>query len=128
MLNHHLSADPDPEPAYGPLLRIPYTFIAQGILTISLVRACAATLSFGAVWMCLAFGVLGRLTMRFAIPRASLVPAVVLAPFKETSLRQMPLLSFESPTNFVERPIAAVLSVAVLFVLVFPMIRLIGRR
>lgn len=115
-------------PLFAMLLRIPYTYLAPGILVISLVGAYAATLSFGTVWMCLAFGVLGWLMMKFDIPRAPLVLALVLAPLMETSLRQALLLSFGSPTIFVERPIAAVLSVAVLFALVLPMIRLIRRR
>lgn len=115
-------------PLFAMLLRIPYTYLAPGILVISLVGAYAATLSFGTVWMCLAFGVLGWLMMKFDIPRAPLVLALVLAPLMETSLRQTLLLSFGSPTIFVQRPIAAVLSVAVLFALVLPMIRLIRPR
>lgn len=107
-------------PLFASLLRIPYVYLAPGILAISLVGAYAATLDMGTVWMCLAFGVLGWLMMKFDIPRPPLVLALVLAPLLETSLRQSLLLSFGSPLIFVERPIAAVLLVVVTVALLAP--------
>jgi putative tricarboxylic transport membrane protein len=107
-------------PLFASILRIPYVFLAPGILAISLVGAYAATLDMGTVWMCLVFGVLGWLMMKFDIPRPPLVLALVLAPLLETSLRQALLLSFGSPFIFVERPIAAVLLVAVVLALILP--------
>jgi putative tricarboxylic transport membrane protein len=107
-------------PLFASILRIPYVFLAPGILAISLVGAYAATLDMGTVWMCLVFGVLGWLMMKFDIPRPPLVLALVLAPLLETSLRQALLLSFGSPLIFVERPIAAVLLVAVVLALILP--------
>jgi len=115
-------------PLFAALLRIPYTYLAPGILVISLVGAYAATLSMATVWMCIAFGLLGWLMMKFDIPRAPLVLALVLAPLMETSLRQALLLSFGSPMSFVDRPISAVLLVAVLFALFMPFVRLWRRR
>jgi putative tricarboxylic transport membrane protein len=115
-------------PLFAALLRIPYTYLAPGILVISLVGAYAATLSMGTVWMCIVFGILGWLMMKFDVPRAPLVLALVLAPLMETSLRQALLLSFGSPMIFVERPISAVLLLAVLFALVMPLIRTIRLR
>lgn len=114
-------------PLFAALLRIPYTYLAPGILVISLVGAYAATLSMVTVWMSLAFGVLGWLMMKFDIPRAPLVLALVLAPLMETSLRQAMLLSFGSPMIFVERPISAILLVLVLFALVAPIVKMLRR-
>jgi putative tricarboxylic transport membrane protein len=115
-------------PLFAALLRIPYIYLAPGILVISLVGAYAATLSLATVWMCIAFGILGWLMMKLDIPRAPLVLALVLAPLMETSLRQSLLLSLGSPAIFVERPISAVLLVAVLFALIAPIWRVFRRR
>ncbi len=115
-------------PLFAALLRIPYTYLAPGILVISLVGAYAATLSVATVWMCIAFGILGWLMMKLDIPRAPLVLALVLAPLMETSLRQSLLLSLGSPMIFVERPISAVLLVTVIFALIAPIWRTFGRR
>jgi putative tricarboxylic transport membrane protein len=115
-------------PLFASLLRIPYVYLAPGILVISLVGAYAATLDFGTVWMCIFFGLLGWLMMKFDIPRPPLVLALVLAPLLETSLRQSLLLSFGSPMIFVERPISAVLLVVVAFALILPVWSAVKRR
>jgi putative tricarboxylic transport membrane protein len=115
-------------PLFASVLRIPYVYLAPAILAISLVGAYAATLSMGTVWMCIAFGVLGWLMMKFDVPRAPLVLALVLAPLLETSLRQALLLSFGSPLIFVERPISALLFAAVLAALFGPFIASLRRK
>lgn len=109
-------------PAFAALLRIPYVLLAPCILAISLVGAYAATLDIATVWMALGFGVLGWLMMKFDIPRAPLVLALVLASLMEMSLRQALLLSFGSPMIFVERPISAVLLCGVLLALIYPFV------
>ena len=58
--------------------------------------------------------------IKLDFPRAPLVLAVVLAPLLETSLRQSLLLSFGSPIIFVERPLSAVLLLAVVVSLALP--------
>lgn len=115
-------------PVFAALLRVPYVYLAPGILVISLVGAYAATLSMATVWMCIAFGFLGWLMMKLDIPRAPLVLALVLAPLMEASLRQALLLSLGSPMIFVERPISAVLLTAVLFALIAPIVRVMRKR
>ncbi|NBE06063.1 tripartite tricarboxylate transporter permease [Paragemmobacter ruber] len=115
-------------PVFAALLRVPYVYLAPGILVISLVGAYAATLSMATVWMCIVFGLLGWLMMKLDIPRAPLVLALVLAPLMEASLRQALLLSLGSPMIFVERPISAVLLAAVLFALIAPIVRVMRKR
>jgi putative tricarboxylic transport membrane protein len=115
-------------PVFAALLRVPYVYLAPGILVISLVGAYAATLSMATVWMCITFGFLGWLMMKLDIPRAPLVLALVLAPLMEASLRQALLLSLGSPMIFVERPISAVLLAAVLFALIEPIVRVMRKR
>ncbi|QYK40856.1 MAG: tripartite tricarboxylate transporter permease [Paracoccaceae bacterium] len=115
-------------PVFAALLRIPYVYLAPGILGLSLVGAYAATLDIATVWMALFFGVLGWLMMKFDIPRAPLVLALVLASLMEMSLRQALLLSFGSPMIFVERPVAAVLLAAVAFAIFLPVLGAVRRR
>ncbi len=115
-------------PLCASLLRVPYVFLAPGILVLSLVGAYAATLDMGTVWMCLLFGVLGWLMIKFDIPRPPLVLALVLAQLLETSIRQSLLLSFGSLSIFVERPIAAFLLVLVAGSILLPVIGALRRR
>jgi putative tricarboxylic transport membrane protein len=115
-------------PLFASILRIPYAYLAPGILAISLVGAYASTLDFTTVAICLAFGAIGWLMMKLDFPRAPLVLAVVLAPLLETSLRQSLLLSFGSLLIFVQRPLAAVLLALVLVSLAVPIVGAIGRR
>jgi putative tricarboxylic transport membrane protein len=115
-------------PIFASLLRIPYAYLAPAILAISLVGAYAATLSMTTVWLCIGFGVLGWLMIKFDVPRPPLVLALVLAPLLETSLRQSLLLSFGSPMIFVERPIAAVLTACLAVALFWPLLARLRRR
>jgi putative tricarboxylic transport membrane protein len=115
-------------PLFASLLRIPYVYLAPGILAVSLVGAYSATLDMGTVWICLAFGLLGWLMMKFDIPRPPLVLALVLAPLLETSLRQSLLLSYGSPIIFVERPISALLLVVVVITFAAPLFAARRRR
>jgi putative tricarboxylic transport membrane protein len=118
-------------PAFASILRIPYVYLAPGILMISLVGAYAATNSFYTVIIALIFGVIGWFMIKLDFPRAPLVLALVLAPLLETSLRQSLLLSFGSPIIFVERPLSAVLLIFVVASLALPaygaMRRYLGR-
>jgi putative tricarboxylic transport membrane protein len=115
-------------PLFASILRIPYAYLAPGILAISLVGAYASTLDMFTVGICLVFGLIGWFMMKFDIPRAPLVLAVVLAPLLESSLRQSLLLSFGSPAIFVERPLSAALLVLVIFSLAMPVIGAVRRQ
>jgi putative tricarboxylic transport membrane protein len=115
-------------PVFAALLRVPYVYLAPGILGISLVGAYAATLDMTTVWMSLFFGALGYAMIKFDIPRPPLVLALVLASLMEMSLRQSLLLSFGSPMIFVERPLSAILLVAVIAAAVLPVVGAVRAR
>ena len=119
-------------PAFAALLRIPYEYLAPGILVLSLVGAYATTLSLFSVGLTLFFGIIGYLMIKADLPRAPLVLAVVLAQLMETSLRQSLMLSEGSPMIFVQRPLSAFLLALVVASLALPMIgaglRLRARR
>ncbi|HXF55820.1 MAG TPA: tripartite tricarboxylate transporter permease [Hyphomicrobiaceae bacterium] len=115
-------------PMFASLLRVPYVYLAPGILVISLTGAYASTLDFATVWICLVFGVLGWFMIKLDVPRAPLVLALVLAPLLEVSLRQSLLLSYGSLGIFIERPLSAILLCLVVVSLVLPVIGEIRRR
>ncbi len=110
-------------PAFAAVLRVPYDYLAPGILVVSLVGAFATTLSLFNVGITILFGVIGYLMMKFNLPRAPIVLAIVLAPLMESSLRQSLMLSSGSLMIFLQRPIAAVLLVLVLVSLSLPFFR-----
>jgi putative tricarboxylic transport membrane protein len=110
-------------PAFAATLRIPYEFLAPAILVISLVGSYATTLSFFNMGVTIVFGVIGYLMIKFGLPRAPVVLAIVLAPIWESSLRQSLMLSLGSPAIFVQRPIAVVLLLMVIVSLVLPFFR-----
>lgn len=115
-------------PVFAALLRIPYAYLAPGIVAFSLVGAYAATLTFYTMATAIGFGVVGYFMIKADLPRAPLVLALVLAPLMEMSLRQSLLLSLGSPMIFIERPIAAVLLAIVVVSLVLPFALLARRR
>lgn len=116
-------------PLFASVLRIPYSYLAPGILVVSLVGAYAISLSLFNVGLTLFFGMVGYLLIRADIPRAPLVLAVVLAPLMESSLRQSLMLSEGSPAIFVERPLSAVLALLAVGSLALPLFNfLLARR
>jgi putative tricarboxylic transport membrane protein len=100
-------------PVFAMALRIPYAYLAPPILVLSLVGAYASTQNTFTVGLTIFFGILGYIMIKADIPRAPLVLSVVLAPLLESSLRQSLMFSRGSLDIFVNRPIAAVLLVAV---------------
>jgi putative tricarboxylic transport membrane protein len=107
-------------PVFASLLRVPYAYLAPGIIAFSLVGSYAATLTFYTMITAMVFGGIGYFMIKADLPRAPLVLALVLAPLMEMSLRQSFLLSLGSPMIFVERPFAAGLLVLVALSLVLP--------
>ncbi|HZH53602.1 MAG TPA: tripartite tricarboxylate transporter permease [Microvirga sp.] len=115
-------------PAFAALLRIPYEYLAPGILVISLVGAYATTLSLFNVGLTLFFGIVGYLMIKADLPRAPVVLAVVLAQLMESSLRQSLMLSEGSLIIFVQRPLSAILLILVIGSLLLPVISMVTRH
>ena len=115
-------------PVFAALLRIRYEYLAPAILVISLVGAYATSLSLFPVVLTLSFGIIGYLMLKVDLPRAPMVLALVLAALMESWLRQNLLLAQGSPLIFIEPPLAAVLTAAVLGALLLPLFGLLVRR
>ncbi|MGO4387827.1 tripartite tricarboxylate transporter permease [Microvirga sp. 2YAF29] len=109
-------------PLFAALLRVPYVYLAPGIIIFSLIGAYAATLSYSTMVTAMVFGAIGYAMIKLDLPRAPLVLALVLAPLMEESLRQSLLLSLGSPMIFLNRPFAALLLGLVLLFLALPFI------
>ena len=107
-------------PLFASLLRVPYDYLAPAILVVSLTGAYAMTLNIFTVGIAITFGLIGYGMIKMDVPRSPLVLAVVLAPLLESSLRQSLMLSLGSPMIFIERPISAVLLVAVIASVLLP--------
>lgn len=107
-------------PLFASLLRIPYSYLAPGILVIALVGAYASTLQLFTVGLSLLFGMIGYFMIKADLPRSPLILALVLAPIMEQSLRQSLILSEGSLSIFVTRPVSAVLLAALVVTLAWP--------
>jgi putative tricarboxylic transport membrane protein len=107
-------------PFFASLLRIPYVYLAPGILLVSVVGAYATNLRLFTVGLALVFGLLGYLMIKAKLPRAPLILGLVLAPIMEQALRQSLTMSRGSLDIFVERPISLVLLIIGIASLVFP--------
>jgi putative tricarboxylic transport membrane protein len=112
-------------PFFAKLLNTPYKVLYPGILLISVVGVFSVNYSVFDVWLLAIFGLLGYAMRKLDIPPAPLVLAFVLGPIAENSIRQSLLLSDNSPSIYLERPISAVLiGVSVLLLLLLSF----GRR
>ncbi|MBF9060129.1 tripartite tricarboxylate transporter permease [Rhodobacterales bacterium HKCCSP123] len=115
-------------PIFASILRIPYAYLAPGIVLFSLIGAYAVTLSFFTMGVAIAFGLIGYFMIKADLPRAPLVLALVLAPLLEESLRQSLLLSLGSPLIFVQRPFSLALLVVLLLVFLMPLVMSLRSR
>lgn len=115
-------------PFFASLLRIPYAYLAPGILLLCVIGSYGTTLQLFTVGISLVFGVIGYLMVKADLPRSPLVLALVLAPMMESSLRQSLILSHGSLDIFVTRPVSAVLLFVVVLVLLWPVARTLIRR
>ncbi|WP_172122080.1 tripartite tricarboxylate transporter permease [Devosia sp. 919] len=107
-------------PLFAAFLRVPYVYLAPGIVMFSLIGAFAATLSYSTMIIAMVFGGIGYVMIKLDLPRAPLVLALVLAPLMEESLRQSLLLSLGSPMIFLTRPFAVVLIVVIAVFVAMP--------
>ncbi|MEE4117982.1 MAG: tripartite tricarboxylate transporter permease [Paracoccaceae bacterium] len=93
--------------------------IGPFILTVGVVGAFAAEGHFSAVWVALAFGVLGYFMKKYGFPKAPLVIGLVLGIITERYL-QISLRTYGDAFFLFDRPLALVLMIVALSVLVYP--------
>jgi putative tricarboxylic transport membrane protein len=109
-------------PAFIWVLKLPYSILAPVIFILCVVGGYAPTQDMHDVWLMFIFGVMGYLMRKLDYPMAPAVLAIVLGELAESSLRQSLIISSGSVMIFVERPIAAGITLAALILLFMPLI------
>lgn len=111
------------------ILKIPYGVLLPFIVLFTIIGTYAINNNPFDLWVMLAFGILGYLMRKFDYPAAPVVLALVLGPQMETNFRRALTISQGDSTTFLTHPIAAVLLLAALLSLTWPLlVRLVGRR
>ena len=98
--------------------RIPYHVLGPIVLAVCIVGAYAPRNTMFDVWVAIAFGIIGYVMRRLALPLAPLVLGFLLGPLFEQSLRQSIAMA-GTPAIFFERPISLGLVIAAVLVLAF---------
>ena len=92
---------------YSPhILKVPYTLLMPIIMVLCVVGSFSLNNSLYEVTVALAFGVIGYFMKRWGYPGAPLVLGVILGPLAEENLNRALLVSNNSWTVFVQRPIS----------------------
>ena len=115
-------------PAFVAVLKMPFTILAPIIYVLCIVGGYAPTKALHDVWLMLIFGVMGYLLRKLDYPLAPAVLAIVLGPLAEASMRQSLIMEQGSFSIFFNRPISGSIMVVAIALLLWPLVRLIGRR
>ena len=115
-------------PAFVAVLKMPFTILAPIIYVLCIVGGYAPTKALHDVWLMLIFGVVGYLLRKLDYPLAPAVLAIVLGPLAEASMRQSLIMEQGSFSIFFTRPISGTIMVIAITLLLWPLVRIIGRR
>jgi putative tricarboxylic transport membrane protein len=115
-------------PLFIKVLKTPFTILAPIIFVLCLVGGYAPTQDLHDVWLMLIFGIVGYLMRKLDYPMAPVVLAIVLGPLAEPALRQSLLISNGSFMIFLERPMAAAITVIAALLFVLPLVRILRNR
>ncbi|WP_408057673.1 tripartite tricarboxylate transporter permease [Tritonibacter aquimaris] len=99
------------------LIRIPTRFLGMGILVLSFVGVYSLRNSAVDCLIASVFGVLGLVLRRLNLPAVPIILGMVLGGIMEVKLRSA-MAQVNSPLDFVNRPIAALLVLTIAFVVV----------
>ena len=101
------------------IVKIPYPILAVSVLSICVVGAYGVRNNMFDVWTMFAFGIIGYLMRKAAVPAEPLVLTMILAPIMSPALIQSLAMSGGDVSIFVTRPFsAAFLALAVVLVFV----------
>ena len=107
----------------GYLLRVPRAVLLPVITAFCIVGSFAINNGRLEIVLMLALGVLGYLLERVGIPVAPVVLGLVLGPLVEKNFMQSVIKTDWDLTQFLTRPISAVLMIVTLLVLTYPLLR-----
>ncbi|HEX2827047.1 MAG TPA: tripartite tricarboxylate transporter permease [Burkholderiales bacterium] len=115
-------------PAFVAVLRVPYKVLAALIAIFCVVGVFSVNYSLQDLWLMLAFGVIGYVTLKMGFPQAPLLLALVLGGMLEVSLRQSLKMSHGDMSIFFTRPIAAVILGVVAVIAAWPLLARLARK
>jgi putative tricarboxylic transport membrane protein len=110
------------------LLKVPYNFLAVGVLIFCVIGAYSVNNSAFDVGSVVAFGAAGYLLRKGGFPAAPLVLAMILGPHLERTLQQSLIGSGGDPRVFLESPISATLLLVTVGLVTSPGIRWARQR
>ena len=105
------------------LNRLPYSVFSVMILILCVVGAFGFQNSMDDLFITFVFGIIGYVMMKFGIPVAPAILALVLGAMAELALRRSLLLSMGDPMILISRPISVVLLLGALVSIVYPLIK-----
>ncbi|MGI6130202.1 MAG: tripartite tricarboxylate transporter permease, partial [bacterium] len=105
------------------MLDVPYKYMAPVILVLCVVGSYAINNNLADVWMMAGFGLLGYIMSKHSFPLAPLILGLVLGPITEISFRRALVMSQGNLIPIITRPIVAVLLIASLVSLIYPLVR-----
>ena len=115
-------------PVFVAVLKMPFTILAPIIYVLCVVGGYAPTKALHDVWLMLIFGVMGYFLRKLDYPLAPAVLAIVLGPLAEASMRQSLIMEQGSFGVFFTRPISGTIMVIAIALLLWPLVKLIGRK
>jgi len=93
------------------------------IMILCVVGAFGLANSTDDLYLMFVFGVVGYVMMKFDIPVAPAILALVLGDMAELALRRSLLLSMGDPTILISRPISIILLLGAVISIVYPLIK-----
>lgn len=99
------------------IIEIPTRFLGMGILMLSFIGVYTLRNSLSDCLIAVVFGVLGLVLKRLNLPVVPIILGIVLGGIMETKLRSA-RAQLKTPWDLVERPISALLALAILIVIV----------
>ncbi|WP_425101896.1 tripartite tricarboxylate transporter permease [Tropicibacter sp. S64] len=108
--------------------RLPGVLLVPAILVLMTVGVYVINGRALDLWVMLGAGVAGYFLEKLAVPLAPIILGMILGPMAEQSIRRALLISRGDWTELLTRPLSAVLCVATVLVVVWPLLRRLRRR
>lgn len=108
--------------------RLPGVLLVPAILVLMCVGVYVINGRAVDLWVMLAAGLIGYFLEKLEVPLAPIILGMILGPMAEQSVRRALLISRGDPTELVTRPISAVLAMATVLAILWPLLKGLRRR
>ena len=106
------------------LTLVPRGILGPLIILMSVVGVYAGTNNENDIWIMMAFGVLGFFMEKHNFSTAGVLLGLILGPIAEDGLRNLLIISDDSPISFMMgRPVSLIIIASIAIILSFPIIR-----